>query len=75
MDFPQYIQQMIDAGIAYRDMDGAVRMNPAFAGGGASMPAVNIQINTNCGNTYNYNFYGDHAAMNDIHDNDHTICK
>lgn len=71
MEVPLYIKQLIDAGIAHYDMDGAVVLNPAFTGGLRNMPAVNIQINTNCGNTYNntYNFYGDHNAMTDIHEN------
>lgn len=70
MEVPLYIKQLIDAGIAHYDMDGAVVMNPAFCTGGGHMPAINIQVNTNCGNTYNtYNFYGDHNAMTDIHEN------
>ncbi len=73
MDISSYIQQLIDAGIAHYDMDGCVVMNAALIGGGMGMPNINLHIQ-NCGNTYNtynntYNFYGDHAAMNDIHEN------
>lgn len=69
MNVPPHIQQLIDAGIAHYDMDGAVVLNAAYAGGGGwrgNMPAIQIQIN----NTYNtYNFYGDNATNNDIHEN------
>ena len=69
MALPTYIQQLIDQGIAHYDMDGCVVMNPAFTGGGMGMPNINLHVQ-NCGNTYNtYNFYGDHNAMTDIHEN------
>ena len=69
MDIPQYIQQLIDTGIAHVDMDGCVLLNTALTGGGMGMPNVHLHVQ-NCGNTYNtYNFYGDHATNNDIHEN------
>lgn len=83
MPLPAYIQQLIDQGIAHYDMDGCVVMNPAFTGGGTGMPNINIQIHNhnhnhndtyNTYNTYTYNFYGDHATNNDIHENRQAIC-
>ena len=76
MDFPPHIQALIDQGLAYEDMDGCVRMLPAYCQGGFNEPNIHIHIHTNCGNTYNtyntYNFYGDHATNNDIHENTHS---
>lgn len=77
MNYPPLIQQLIDAGIAYVDMDGSVMLNTPLTGGGWGMNMPTIQIQ-NCGNTYitnnhiTNNFYGDHAAVNDIHENNNS---
>lgn len=72
--FQQQIDQLIESGLAYEDMDGCVRLCPGIVNG--MLPNINIQFiqQNNCGNTYNtynntYNFYGDNATNNDIHEN------
>jgi len=53
MPYPPHIQTLLDAGVAYEDMDGCVRMCSGYIDGGFPLPKIEVHVE----NHYTINNY------------------